>query len=147
MLSGLIHSHSGIRWILLAALIAAVVTSFGGWKKNQEYGKNSKILHLSVLIITHLQMLLGLVLFFMAWGVKVDFSQMGNSMVRFFTVEHSFTMLAAVVLITLGYSRSKKISESALRFRKIFIFYFIALLLILLGIPWPFRSHLGAGWF
>ena len=147
MLSGFLHSHSGIRWILLAALIAAVYNAFTGWKTNRTYGKNSKFLHLSVLILSHVQMLFGFALFFLDWGIKIDFSQMGNSMIRFFTVEHTSLMLAAVILITLGYSQSKKLADSALRFKKIFIFYLIALVLILLGIPWPFRSELGAGWF
>ena len=141
------HSHSGLRWVLLFFILTAVVTAFLSWKQNKNYGKNDKIIHLVTLILMHTQLLIGLILFFIGWGVKIDFSQMANSMIRFYTVEHSLMMILAVTAVTIGYSKSKKISDSASRFKTIFYTYLIALILIFLAIPWPFRSNLGAAWF
>jgi multisubunit Na+/H+ antiporter MnhB subunit len=42
----------------------------------------------------------------------------------------------AVALITIGYSRAKKLEESRNRFRSIYMFYGIAFILILSRIPW-----------
>ena len=55
-------------------------------------------------------------------------------------------MLIAIVLITIGYSRSKRATDAVAKQRLIGIFYGLGLLLILASIPWPFRIA-GAGWF
>ncbi|MCB0559720.1 MAG: cytochrome B, partial [Phaeodactylibacter sp.] len=65
---------------------------------------------------------------------------------RFYSVEHLTIMILAIALITIGYSQAKKKVEAAQKFRATFIYYLIGLLLILAGIPWPFRFP-GAGWF
>ena len=81
---------------------------------------------------------------------KVRFSEMGdvmgNSVLRFYTVEHITMMLIAIVLITMGYSKAKRQTEQARGHKTIFTFYLIGLVLILVSIPWPFRG-LGAAWF
>jgi len=141
------HSHSGLRWILLFFIVAAVISAFVSMKQNKNYGKNDKLLHLGTLIVVHIQLLIGFILYFIGFGTKIDFSQMANSMIRFYTVEHSLMMILAAAAVTIGYSKSKKISNSADRFKIIFYTYLIAVILIFLAIPWPFRSNLGAAWF
>jgi len=66
---------------------------------------------------------------------------------RFYSVEHLAGMLIAIILITIGYSSAKRLKEDRLKFKKIFTFYLIGLILILASIPWPFRSELGGSWF
>ena len=63
-----------------------------------------------------------------------------------FAVEHMTTMIIAVVLITLGYSRAKRRTSDGGKFKAIFWFYLIGLVIMLAGIPWPFRGY-GNGWF
>lgn len=145
MLKGLVHAHSGLRWVVLVLLVLAIANALGGWKKGKSYTAGDRKLHLFAMIAVHVQILLGFVLYFLDWGTKVDFSQMKNAMIRFFTVEHVFIMLIAAVVITIGFSRGKR-KEDTPRFKFIFTTYLIGLLLILAGIPWPFRA-LGAGWF
>jgi hypothetical protein len=74
---------------------------------------------------------------------KVEFSSgtMSNSVFRFFTVEHTVMMLIAIILVTLANRWAKQGNV-----KKVFWHYFIALIIILAAIPWPFRE-LGAGWF
>ena len=94
------------------------------------------------MISVHVQLVLGLVLYFIS--PKVNFDQISNSLTRFYTIEHTVGMLLAIVLVTVGRSRSRRMSGDALKHRTVAIFYGIGLLLILVSIPWPFRN-LGAG--
>ncbi len=144
MLNGLLHAHSGLRWVVLALLIAATFMALLKWRSNATYTDGSRKLNLFTMISMHVQLLLGLALFFMS--DKVDFSQMKEAMYRFFSVEHSVMMLLAIALVTIGHSKSKKATEDTRKFRAIFIFYGLALLLVLVAIPWPFRGW-GNGWF
>jgi len=79
---------------------------------------------------------------------KVSFegNVMGDSMTRFYTVEHLVGMLIGIALVTVGYSRAKRQAELNKGWKSIGTFYLIGLLVILASIPWPFRN-LGAGWF
>lgn len=142
------HAHSGLRWVVLILLIMALANAFKGKKEKLPYTEKDKKIHLFAMISVHIQALLGFISYFLNFGGKVDFGNMfGNPIIRFFTVEHSVMMLLALIIITIGFSKSKKIVETPKRFNFIFITYLIGLLLILAGIPWPFRAHLGAGWF
>ncbi len=144
MLNGLIHAHSGLRWVVLALLVAATFMSLLKWRSNAPYTEGGRKLNLFTMIFMHIQLLLGLALFFMSG--RVDFSQMKDAMFRFFSVEHSVMMLLAIALVTIGYSKSKKATEEAKKYKTVFIYYGIALLLVLVAIPWPFRGW-GNGWF
>lgn len=144
MLNGLVHAHSGLRWVVLALLIAATFMALLKWRSNATYTDGSRKLNLFTMISMHVQLLLGLALFFQS--DRVNFSQMKDAMYRFFSVEHSVMMLLAIALVTIGHSKSKKATEDARKFRTIFIFYGLALLLVLVSIPWPFRGW-GNGWF
>ncbi len=144
MLNGLIHAHSGLRWIVLILLLAAIFKSLMKWRSNVGYSESDRKTNLFAMISMHIQLLLGLALFSMSG--RVDFSQMKDAMFRFFSVEHTTMMLIAIVFVTIGHAKSKKTTDDAKKHKTIFIFYLIALLLVLAGIPWPFRGW-GNGWF
>ena len=144
MYSGLVHAHSGLRWIALVLLVAAVVTAIGKWQGRGGYTDGNRKLYLFTLIAVHTQLLLGIVLLFIS--PKVNFGMMSEKLYRFYSVEHTTGMLIAIILITIGYSRSKRASDATAKQRLVAIFYGIGLLLILASIPWPFRIA-GAGWF
>ena len=105
-----------------------------------------KKLGLFALIFTHIQFLMGLVLYFLSPKVVFSGEAMKDSVLRFFLVEHISLMTLAVVLITIGYSKSKSTALDAKKFKSTFWFFVIGLLLILAGIPWPFQNY-GTGWF
>ena len=144
MYSGLVHAHSGLRWIALVLLLAAVVVAIGKWQGRSGYTDGNRKLYLFTLIAVHTQLLLGLALFFIS--PKVNFSLISEKLYRFYTVEHTAGMLIAIILITIGYSRSKRAADAVTKQRLVGIFYGIGLLLILASIPWPFRI-IGAHWF
>lgn len=140
-MNGLVHAHSGIRWIILVGLILSIVIAL-----LQSSKKSSSPILTSLskvtFISTHIQLLLGIVLMFVS--TKVDFTMIKDKIYRFFSLEHPVLMILAIALITMGYIKFKKSGFSNAKL--ILIYYGIALLLILAGIPWPFRG-LGSGWF
>lgn len=138
----LVSAHSGLRWLLLIALVIAVFQSFSKRGRFGEIKETKSVL--ITLILTHLQLVVGLLLYFISSKVQFGGNTMSNSVIRFFTLEHSLMMIIAVVLITVGYSKAKRAPKP---FKIVFNFYLLALILILAAIPWPFRAALGAGWF
>lgn len=140
----LIKSHSGLRWIVLVLLVAAIVNA-AMKKKSGTYSAGDKKLNLFAMMFLHIQLLIGFALYFTS--PKVDFEYMfENPMNRFYGLEHVFGMLLAIILATVGYSKSKRADDNNKKHRTIFIAYFFALILIVASIPWPFRN-LGGGWF
>lgn len=142
MLNGLVHAHSGLRWVVLILLIWTILSAFLQWQRAENQNSVKKTAFYA-LIFTHIQALLGLVLYFTS--TKVDFTAefMKDKVYRFFMVEHATLMLLAIILITVGYSRSKKAANYN---KTIFWFYLAGLLLILLSIPWPWMGY-GTKWF
>ena len=138
----MVSAHSGLRWLVLLFLIVAIFQTFSRRGKFGDIKETKSVL--IALIFTHLQLLVGLILYFISPKVQFGGSTMSSSVLRFYTVEHILLMVVAVVLITMGYSRSKRAPKP---FNVAFNFYLIALILILISIPWPFRESLGAGWF
>ncbi len=145
MYNGLVHAHSGLRWLLLLFLVAAVLIGLIKWRSGKPFIKRDRTFALLAMIFTHLQFVIGLVLYFIS--PKVSFAEgfMENRITRFYTVEHFTLMILAVILITIGYSRAKRADDDTAKHRLTFIFFGIGLVLILLGIPWPGRGY-GAGW-
>lgn len=136
----LIHAHSGLRYVVLGLLIAAIFVAYSNWQTAKP--GDSKI-YLFAFIATHTQLLIGLILYVMS--PKVNFDLIGEKVFRFYSIEHVFMMLIAIALITVGRIRSKKV-EGPNKHRTVLYFYSLALLIILAAIPWPFRN-LGSGWF
>jgi hypothetical protein len=143
----LVHAHSGLRWIALLLLVAAVFNAISKMK-SPTYTNGDRKLNLFAMVIFHVQFLLGWILYFVNPSHKVQFFDgwMKESMYRFYGMEHALMMTIAFVLLTIGHSKSKK-AEGQKKHKTIAIFYTIALILILAAIPWPFRAALGGAWF
>ena len=99
------------------------------------------------MVSLHIQLVFGLVLYFKSERVKFFDGWMKEEIFRFYGMEHILMMVIAITLVTIGYSKSKKQSVPAKKFKTIALWYSIALVLILAAIPWPFREALGGQWF
>jgi hypothetical protein len=147
----LLRAHSGLRWVVLILLVATVIMSIHALFTNKEFSSGDKKVALFTLIFTHIQLVLGLILYFISPWVKAAMADMGAAMkdpqLRFWVVEHFALMLIAIILITIGYSSSKRAKSNLKKYRRLGIFYAIGLVLILVAIPWPFREAIGRGWF
>ncbi|MEN9941098.1 MAG: hypothetical protein RLZZ321_604 [Bacteroidota bacterium] len=139
----LVSAHSGLRWIALVLLLLAIYNAFTA----KEYEKKHRLVNMFAMISLHTQLLIGLALYFTSDKVQFIEGWMKSPLLRFYGMEHLAGMLIAIVLVTIGHSKSKKATESSDKFKAIKRWYVLALILILAFIPWPFRTVLGAGWF
>jgi Na+/H+-dicarboxylate symporter len=132
--------HSYWAYLVLAILIFTVVNAIIGLKQKKEFTDKDLRLGLFTLILSHIQLLIGLGWYFMSpWykALKDNAGEvMGDKAARLLAVEHPIVMILAIVLITIGWSKHKKKIEDAAKFKTFSIFYGLALLLILSRIPW-----------
>lgn len=138
------HAHSGLRWVVLALLIAAIFTAYQ--KMSNKDTDSAKQPFLFNLIGVHIQTVIGLILYFMSPKVQFVEGMMKISELRFYAVEHISMMIIAAILVTIGYSKAKR-QDAPKKYKTLLIFNIIALIVILAAIPWPFRAGLGGSWF
>ena len=143
MYTGLVHLHNLLRWVVLIALVIAILSIV----LKKDALKAGKVLMISA----HTTLLLGLYQYFFgnvgfqliksaAGGMK---EVMKDPASRFWAVEHAFSMILAIVFITIGHIKYKKTGKA----NPTLIFYVIALILILLMTPWPFKAGVGRPWY
>ena len=134
-----LHTHNGLRWVILAAGVAALVTAARGLGGDRPYAQARRF-GVAFMGALHLQLLLGLTLFFTSPFVGRALRDMKTTMAdaptRFFIAEHPTVMVAAVVLATIGGIVAKNAKDDAGRHRKALVFIVITLAMLLWGIPW-----------
>lgn len=147
------HFHSTFRWIVLILAIFAIYRSLVGMLHKNQYTNVDDKAGLFLTTIIDIQLVLGLFLYFTsAKGLKNIQSSgmasiMKDSFSRFFAVEHIAMMLIAVVLVHIGRIKSKNSFTDYAKHKNAFWYYTIALLIILISIPWPFRKGFeGMSW-
>ena len=132
--------HSYWAYLVLVILLFAVVNAVIGFTQKKQFTDKDLRIDLFALIVSHIQLLIGFVWYFMSpWykALKSDAaSVMGDKAARLLAVEHPITMILALVFITIGWSKHKKKTEDAAKFKTFIIFYGIGLVLILSRIPW-----------
>lgn len=133
--------HSYLAYIVLVLLFLAVANAITGFVSNRMFtmGKDLR-LSLFTLILSHIQLLVGLILWFISASGFSAIKTLGmgglNSAARLLAVEHPFVNILAIVLITIGWSRHKRFMEGKKKFKSIALFYGLGLVLILSRIPW-----------
>jgi hypothetical protein len=131
MYTGLLHTHSSLRYLVLLFLLIVIVKSIIGWTGKKPFAKIDNTFSLVLLIVTHLQLVAGLVLYFVSPRVSLGEGMM-TDIYRYFTVEHVAAMILAVGLITGARSASKKAVDDERKFKILAIFNLIALAIILI---------------
>jgi len=134
--------HSWIRWI---ALIAAVGTTLAALR-GKVAGANSLADRWGMIAMMALdtQMLLGLLLYFvLSPNTKAIMENFGAAMkdpvLRFWAVEHTVTMFAAIALAHVGRVLARKAVSPVAKRTRLLICFGLATVLIILGMPWPGR--------
>ena len=130
MYTGLLHTHSLLRFFILIALVGVIVMALLGLINKKPYGKWDNKVSLYLLIFTHLQLVAGLILYFISDHVKFGADTMKDKFTRYWTVEHTATMFLVVVLITVARITSKKMTSDQAKHKRMLIFNSVALLLI-----------------
>lgn len=134
--------HSYWAYLALVILIIAALNALYGFFAKKEYGPKDFRIALFTLIVIHLQLLIGLFLYFVSpLGLKSITSSgmstvMKDSVLRLNAIEHPMIMILVVIFITIGYSKHKKKLVSTPKFKILATFYTVALVLMLSRIPW-----------
>ncbi len=138
----LIMLHSVLRWVVLLLILISIYRSFNGWLSGRAHTAIDNRWRTVTVAIVHIQFLVGLMLYFLSPIVTYFWQNFSSAVkerdIRFFGMEHSIAMLAAVVLITIGSSKARKKTASSGKFKTLAIWFTIALIIIFLSIPWPF---------
>ncbi|WP_343522927.1 cytochrome B [Pedobacter sp.] len=122
-------AHSGWRYVVFLLLVIAVIKALSGWFGNKTYTEGDRKLNVFTLISAHIQLLIGLVLYFSEGWYKL--SSAGAPAVRYFKMEHISMMIIAIILITVGNAKSKKVADAVAKHRTIAVFFGLALILII----------------
>ncbi|MDA9087078.1 hypothetical protein N9K01_00775 [Polaribacter sp.] len=132
--------HSYWAYLVLAILIFAVINAILGLSKKKQFTDKDLRIGLFALIVCHIQLLIGLVWYFMSPWFSALTEDAGAVMkeksLRLLAVEHPVMMILAIVFITIGWSKHKKKTTDNAKFKTFAIFYGIGLLLMLSKIPW-----------
>ena len=144
MQTGLLHLHNLLRWVILILLLLSIVKAYQAKSNPDLYPAGKQPIWLFTLIAAHITLLLGL--YQWGWGrygfftteLPEGISVMKDKFLRFYWVEHPITMILAILLITLAYGAGKRGD-----FKRVFWFFLLSLIIILVNIPWPFRETVG----
>ncbi|MFB9862287.1 hypothetical protein EFA69_13325 [Rufibacter immobilis] len=138
MYTGLQHAHSALAYLVLIGVAISLLAASAGLFGGSTFTDKNRKLSLLGLIPTHLQWVLGLILYFVSpLGMSnASGDAMKDATSRLYFLEHPLMMVLAVVLITIGYSKAKRQMGTTSGFKTIAIFYGLGLLLILSRIPW-----------
>ncbi|MFT5253230.1 MAG: hypothetical protein ACI87N_002260 [Flavobacteriales bacterium] len=128
--------HSGWAYLALLLLVVAIVNSIIGWVSKKEFTAKDRKIAIFALIGTHTQLLVGLILYFVSPLGFASLGQMADKALRLTSLEHPLINIIAITLITVGWTKHKKLTTSESKFKAFSIFYGLGLVLILSKIPW-----------
>jgi hypothetical protein len=151
MYSLLLAAHSLVRWLVLISLLVAIFQAYKGWLRNKPFTKLDNIIRSATVNVTHLQFVLGIVLYCISPVVRYFLGYFKTAVhqreIRFFGMEHITMMMIAVVLITIGSMKAKRQPTDKQRFKTMAIWFTIALIIILASIPWQFSPLISRPYF
>lgn len=135
--------HSGLRFVVLILILVAIIQSLAGWLGKKPYTETNRKINLFAMVSAHLQLLVGLILYFVSPFVQFNSTTMQNPLTRYWTVEHIFMMIFAIALITVGHSKSKKEVTDTGKHRYIALMYILAVVVIIAAIVQSQRPLFG----
>ena len=143
--------HSIVRWgvVILGAIAAA--RALAGWLAGQDWETLDDQLGLFFTTAIDIQWLLGLLLYFFLSPITQNALQdfgaaMANGAQRFWAVEHVSLMIMGVILAHVGRALAGRARGSRARHQRAAVFFALAMLVLLIAIPWPFREVIGRPW-
>jgi hypothetical protein len=142
MYSSALWLHSLLRWAVLLTGLVAWFRAVGANTAKRPWTPKDELWGLLLTISADLQLLIGLILYFVLspitkMGMRNFAAAMRIDTARFFTVEHAFGMLVAIALIHVGRVKIRKAADPARKHRVAMIFFGIAIVLIIISTPWP----------
>ena len=129
-------AHHFLPFLLILTLVLVVIKSFLAAYLGKDLCLKKCKLQSITMILAHIQLVLGIILFCDFAFTNPPWGEiMGNAASRYIYVEHPFTMLLAVIFISVGKVKAKKIEDSVKSAKVTFIYFTISLILILIRTP------------
>lgn len=123
----LMQAHSGWRYLVLLALVIVLAKYLIGWLGSQQWSDLDRRIGAYTTIVIDIQLLIGLIL----WGWGAGIGLLGAVPAR--TIEHPITMIIAIGVMHIGWSRTKK-AQPANRFRIGALTFIGVTVLVVLGL-------------
>lgn len=139
MYTGLQHAHSGLAYLALLALVLVIIWALVGALSGRDFQEKDRKIALIAFILCHIQLLVGLILYFVSplgYSLLAGGGAMADAIARLTALEHPLINILAIVLVSVGFIRAKKLESSTAKFRSIYMMYAVGLVLILSRIPW-----------
>jgi len=142
MYSTLLFLHSITRWFVLLSLVYSIFLALRGYFMDARFSKTDNAVRHWTATISHVQLIIGVILYIKSPIIKFFYTNhelaKQNEEVSFFGEIHITLMLISVVLITIGSALAKRRTTDREKFKTMLLWFSIALLIILIAIPWPF---------
>ncbi len=128
--------HSGWAYLVLFFLVIAIINAIAGLSTHREFVKKDRTIGLIALIVVHIQLVIGLILYFVSPVGSAVIGQMEDPALRLTWLEHPLINVIGIIIITIGWSKHKSLTNSKAKFRTFAVFYGIGLALFLLRLPY-----------
>lgn len=142
MYSTFLSFHSIFRWLVLLSLLYAIFRAFRGYRYRLAFSAHDNHIRHWTATIAHVQLMLGVTLYGLSplsqLFMKQPLADLKTSQTVFFGLFHPMLMLAAIVVLTVGSAKAKRKESDLDKFKTMLIYFSIALLIMLMAIPWPF---------
>jgi hypothetical protein len=134
--------HSGFRWVVLLSVLYGIFRGLSGWFGDTSFTKSDNSVRHITATIAHIQLLIGYILYFNSPVISYFRAHYDEASKQFdflfFGLIHIVLMTLAIVFITIGSSVSKRMDTDRQKFKTMAIWFSLALIIILIAIPWPF---------
>ncbi len=147
----LLAVHNLLRWLVLAAMLIAVARSINGWISNRSFSRMDGMVRHWTATLAHIQLVIGVWLYLISPIVGPLFQDFSTAVhlrePRFFGMEHSLMMIVAITILSIGSAKSKRKAADRDQFKTMAIWFSIALVIVLVNIPWPFSPLVSRPYF
>lgn len=142
MYSTLVFLHSLTRWFVVISLIYAIWRAYSGWRSQRAFSKADNALRHWTATIAHIQLIFGILLYMQSPAVKYFWKHTKDALhnwdVTFYSLVHSLLMLSAIVILTIGSAKAKRMQTDEQKFKTMFVWFLVAFIVLFVAIPWPF---------
>lgn len=146
MYSILLFLHSAGRWLVLISLVTSIVIAAKGQLQGRPFTPSANAWRHWTATIAHLQLLLGMLLYFQSPVVRYVVPADPYHLVTehtFFRYIHITLMFIAVIVITIGSAKAKRAATDSSKYRTMLLWFIAAQLVLFIAIPWPFSPLAG----
>ena len=151
MYQTLLYIHCIIRWFVLISLLYSIYRAYKGYTSNTVFTKADNSFRHWTATIAHIQLVVGIILYSQSPLIKYfwkNFNQAFKDIdTTFFGLIHILLMLIAIIIITIGSALSKRKQTDEAKYKTMLVWFFIALVIILIAIPWPFSPFANRPYF